>query len=334
MAILYPKKKITFLLLILVLNSITSYSQEPLISNERNQEFVKDSINKKRLYWTLGAGAVGLGGTSFILYNNWYRNFPRSRFHLKNDGQNWLQMDKIGHVYWAYSQTTLAAKGFMWMGIREKEAMIYGALSALLFQGAIEVMDGHSTNWGFSFYDLGANLIGTSMFIVQGRLLNDQVVKMKYSYSAENYSQYTSSEVNREIINSRVNTIYGTGFSTRFLKDYNGQTYWLSLGLESLMNEKSWLPDWLNLALGYGATNLLGARDNNWQESSRLVSDSLLKNQRTRQFYLSLDMDLSKIETDSSFLRSLLDALNILKIPFSALEINTNGEIKFHLIQF
>jgi hypothetical protein len=47
------------------------------------------------------------------------------------------------------------------------------------------------------------------------------------------------------------------------LKDYNGQTYWLSVNLHSFY-KGSKIPKWLNLAIGYGANGMLtGNGENN-----------------------------------------------------------------------
>ena len=53
-----------------------------------------------------------------------------------------------------------------------------------------------------------------------------------------------------------------------------------------------------------------------------------------RQFYLSLDADMSKIETKSSFLKTFFSIVNFIKIPAPTLEFNTKNGIKFHYLHF
>ena len=53
-----------------------------------------------------------------------------------------------------------------------------------------------------------------------------------------------------------------------------------------------------------------------------------------RQFYLSLDLDLTKIETKSKLLQSIFSVVNFIKVPSPTLEINTKGNIKFHYMFF
>lgn len=50
---------------------------------------------------------------------------------------------------------------------------------------------------------------------------------------------------------------------------------------------------------------------------------------RYRQFYFSLDADLTRIKTKSKVLKSLFSIINIIKIPFPNLELSEN-KIKFN----
>ena len=49
----------------------------------------------------------------------------------------------------------------------------------------------------------------------------------------------------------------------RMLKDYNGQTYWLSANLKSFFQGSN-IPAWLNVAVGYGADGMFGGFENKW----------------------------------------------------------------------
>jgi len=53
-----------------------------------------------------------------------------------------------------------------------------------------------------------------------------------------------------------------------------------------------------------------------------------------RQFYISFDLDLTKIETKSKFLKTLFTAINFIKIPAPAIEFTSNGKIKGHWIYY
>jgi hypothetical protein len=56
--------------------------------------------------------------------------------------------------------------------------------------------------------------------------------------------------------------------------------------------------------------------------------------ERYRQFFLSLDVDWTKIPTRSLFLEILFKGLNIIKVPFPAVQFNTKREIVGHWLYF
>ena len=75
--------------------------------------------------------------------------------------------------------------------------------------------------------------------------------------------------------------------------------------------------------MGYGADGMLSG--------SRVIDNQVLTtNHRMRQYYLSFDVNLNAIRTNSKFLRAVLDVFNMVKIPFPTLEINKNKCV-FHL---
>ena len=69
-------------------------------------------------------------------------------------------------------------------------------------------------------------------------------------------------------IKERIADLYGTNFFETFIKDYNGQTTWASFNIKAFMSPeqkaKSPIPDWLNIAVGYGGDNMFGGFANEW----------------------------------------------------------------------
>lgn len=106
-------------------------------------------------------------------------------------------------------------------------------------------------------------------------------------------------------------------------KDYNGQSYWLSANLKSFT---SWefLPDWLNLAVGYSAAGLLGGSDNPEFHNGTWLP----RFERQRQFYLSPDIDFTKIPTKHKGVKVLFKLLNTVKLPAPAMRLQ-DGSIRF-----
>ncbi|WP_296383728.1 DUF2279 domain-containing protein [Winogradskyella sp.] len=241
----------------------------------------------------------------------WYADYPRSNFKTINDSEEWLQMDKLGHVFSSYQLGSLGTNTLNWAGVSEKDQLLYGSTLGLGFLTAVEIMDGFSEEWGFSWTDMAANAAGTGLYVGQELLWDEQRILFKYSFHRTHFAQQRPDKL-------------GNGFSEEFLKDYNGQTYWLSANIKSFLKTEG-IPNWLNIAFGYGADGMLTGESN----------DLLFLNQnRTRQYYLSLDIDLRRIKTNSRLLKSVFSVLNVIKVPFPTLEFNNNGRIKLHYIYF
>ena len=147
--------------------------------------------------------------------------------------------------------------------------------------------------------------------IGQELIWNEQRITVKYSFHQTSYSKQRP-------------TTLGENYIQQALKDYNGQTYWLSANIWSF-NRKSSFPKWLNIAVGVGAEGMLYGKTS--------VSNPILQDPY-RQFYLSLDLDLRKINTNSEFLKFIFSVINFIKIPAPTLEINTKGGIKLHYMYF
>ena len=77
---------------------------------------------------------------------------------------------------------------------------------------------------------------------------------------------------------------------------------------------------------------MLGGFENKWEENGETVDRSDIP--RVRQFYLSADIDLTRIKTKSALLKTVFSLVNIIKVPAPALEVNTDGQVKFHPIYF
>ena len=68
--------------------------------------------------------------------------------------------------------------------------------------------------------------------------------------------------------------------------------------------------------------------------NSLIVNDVLIVQNRSIQFYLSLDLDLTKIETKSHTLKTIFSIFNAIKIPFPTLEFTHKNGVKFHSVYF
>ena len=243
----------------------------------------------------------------------WYADYPQSKFHTLNDNDEWLQMDKLGHVFSSYQIGRVGANVLKWSGESHKNQLIYGSTLGLAFLTTVEVFDGFSEEWGFSWGDMIANVSGTGLFVGQELLWKEQRINLKYSFHQTNYAPLRPDKL-------------GNGLFEELLKDYNGQTYWLSFNIHSFFNDSN-IPKWLNVAFGYGAEGMLTGK-------SESVNNLIISTERRRQYYLSFDVDLTRIETKSHFLKSVFDVLNVIKVPFPTLELDSKNGLKTHFIYF
>lgn len=295
-----------------------------------------DSFHRQRFYTALGISSATYAGFSVGLYHAWYKNYQGGGFRLFNDWGEWRHMDKIGHVYTAYFQSVLCYNGARWTGLNKKNSMLTGLICGGLFQTTIEVMDGFSEKWGFSVPDIAANFTGLGIFAAQQYWWDEQRIYLKVSSIPVSYSRTEITSVDGTETSSlyeRSRDLYGNSFAERYLKDYNAQTYWMSVNLHSFLPEGNRWPKWLNLALGYGAENMYGGYKNTWEgDFSRYELDAD-KYPRYSQFYLGFDLDFQKIRTRNRAVNTLLTMFNVFKVPSPALEINTLGQIKFHVFR-
>lgn len=273
-----------------------------------------DSLNKKRQNSVFVSEAVLASGALIGLNQLWYADYPKSDFHFINDNAEWMQMDKLGHLYSCYHVGRFGAEALNWSGASKKNQLIYGASLGFVFMTAVEVMDGFSAEWGASMGDVIANATGTALYVSQELIWKEQRIIPKFSYHKTEYSDYRPD-------------LLGSNTQEQILKDYNGQTYWFSANLHSFA-KKYKIPKWLNVALGYGAEGLIG--ENN--EKNSIIFP--IKPEKYRQFYLSLDLNLEKINTKSHFLKTVFSVLNTVKIPAPTLEYSAHGKFKFYAFYF
>ncbi len=304
--------RVFFLLTILLcLNSI-GYSQ---ITKEINKD--STTVNRNRLKAVILTESTVYLGSMTALYFAWYSNYPMSPFHFFNDTKEWLQMDKCGHTLTSYHIGKIGYEALKWSGVKENQAVWYGGGLGSAYLLIVELNDGFSKEWGFSPGDFTANTIGSALFIGQQLTWKEQRVALKFSAHTTSFAQY------------RPNTL-GSNLPERLLKDYNGQTYWLSANIYSFLPKSSRFPKWLNLAIGYGADGMTGANENPYSVNGKNTPSF----QRYRQYYLSLDVDLTKIHTKSKTLEMLFIVIGFIKFPMPALELNSKDGLKFHGIYF
>jgi len=290
--------RLFYVFLILLFNNnlfSTNFSINPKEKNKKLNQLI---------FYEVGTYSLGLVAMNEL----WYKNYPKSNFHFINDNSSWLQMDKMGHIATSYYSGVNGIKLYRWAGIDDKKAIWIGGLRGTFYNSIIEILDGFSENWGASMGDFASNSFGSFIAISQELYWKEQRILIKYSYSRSDLS-YQNSE------------LFGDNFFQRTFKDYNGQTYWISMNINSIFRvDNSQFPDWLNLALGHSAKGMTSP--NNTTNDGRY-----------RQFFLSFDIDLMRIKSKNKILNVLSNVFGYIKIPFPTIEY-TNNQFTLHPIYF
>lgn len=277
-----------------------------------------DTCNPHRVklvaYTTACVYVGGMAG----LYQIWYKDYDLIHFHFFDDYDEWFQYDKMGHVGSSYYLSRWGMGLYRWTGMSRKNSIWIGGTVGLGFMTTIEIFDGFSAEWGFSVSDVASNMLGTAMAISQQLLWDEQRVTFKYSFLPSDYAQYRPD-------------LFGKSFPEKVVKDYNGQTVWISANIKSFISkQESKFPAWLNIAGGYGIEGLTGAHFNPESYNGKPVPSS----ERFRQFYIAPDIDFSKIKTRKKGLKFLFSVLGFIKVPAPTVEINRFDKIKLHALYF
>lgn len=274
------------------------------LGQKRNQDSILTNRFIVSNVLTTGFWAGSLAG----LQVTWYKNAQTNNFQTFNDASNWMQMDKAGHIYTTIKLSQLTSDWYKWSGVKTNKAILYGSIIGFGYQTTIELFDGFSKNWGFSWSDMGANFLGASSYYLQEKYWGEQKIISKFSYHPTSYAA-----IRPEVL--------GHSSQERLLKDYNGQTYWLSFSPGHFQRLKS-IPKWICVSIGYSIDQkLVGDQD------------AYLTYNARREFLFSLDIDFTQFKPKRKWIGILLKQLNYVKIPFPTLNYSA-GKLNFYGLYF
>ncbi len=306
-----------FLILVLTFSTIKANNQADSTLQGQKQAChreIKVYSGITIFYSTLGYG----------LYTAWYKDYSTGHFHFFNDNQEWLKMDKMGHSFSCYSEAVNGMNLMDYVGLSKNKAMWIGSFIGLGMQTIVEIMDGYSNKWGFSWGDMGADVVGTSLALSQRYFWDEQRIKLCYSF-------HTSG------LRSLRPAVLGANNLTGILKDYNGQTAWLSANIRKFARHSKF-PPWLNVAVGYGAYNMVTGNPND--QAFFLDSKGKLHDpshyQRYPIIYVAPDICLQEIPFIKKHRTLFIIArfLAPLKVPLPTLQYDNNHGLKFHAFYF
>lgn len=281
-----------------------------------------DTFDRQRFRLSAGAAAGIYAGFSVGLWQAWYKGYELEGFHTFDDRGEWIGMDKLGHSYTAYHYARWAHQGLQWSGVRPTRAVGLAVGVSTVLQSTVEVMDGFSSEWGFSWSDVAMNALGAGGFAGQELLWGEQRVNVKMSSWRVDHSTAPLLPVSESgtatSLAERAAELYGTTPWQRFIKDYNAQTLWLTANPDLLLGRDEPRLPWLNLAFGYSVDNVYGAQGNTWRANGQRYRPGDLA-PRQREYVLSLDIDFERIPTRSPALKTLLHLVNHFKVPAPAI---------------
>lgn len=248
----------------------------------------------------------------------WYNTY--TGFHFFDDLFEWEYMDKLGHFFASFHLGLFFYKVFgdpenLNPSFRKKWLCFSGFVLLL----PIEILDGFSLNYGASPADLLANGLG-GLFCychIAYKVLSDTLPKFSFHPSGLSFMRPE---------------LLGSNIFQEVVKDYNGQTYWLSLDVNKIFNTKV-LPNWLMLTIGYGAEGLLGGHDNVWETKQGETKDYSTVI-RANRLFISVDINANYLREKNKLMNYLFAPFVLLKLPAPALEINFERGIVFHPIYF
>lgn len=267
----------------------------------------KDSVNHKRLTTVILSAGVVYTGTMIGLNSVWYSQYDKQSFRFFNDWPEWNQMDKFGHFYSSFQLASIGSHALRWSGVSKKKSDIAGTISSFAIMSSIEILDGYSSGYGASASDLAVNAIGAGFYLGQNLIWKEIRFYPKYSFHRSEYASQRPEAL-------------GNGLLEEIIKDYNGQTIWLSMDVDKFIR----FPKWLNVAVGYGAESMLYARD------AQNIEQGIYP---YRQIYLGLDFDLTAIKSRSKVVNTLIFFANMIKLPAPAIEFS-QGKVKAYAFYY
>ena len=256
---------------------------------------------------TIG-GTVVYGATLAGLSHLWYSDSESQSFRFFNDNTEWNQVDKVGHFFSSFYFSYGTSRALQWCNVPPKKSDLIGSLVGFGVMLPIEILDGFSDAYGASTGDLIANAAGSAFYLGQTALWDEVRIYPKFSFHQTEYAGLRPD-------------LLGEDFTSELLKDYNGQTFWLSVDMDKFIK----FPAWLNLAAGYGAEGMVYARDHQNIEKGYPKP--------YRQLYLSIDFDLRAIKSRSKVVNTLIFFASMIKIPAPTLEFSNRG-VKFRPLYF
>lgn len=246
---------------------------------------------------TAGVSAVRLGivggvTTGAFIYGHilqselWWKG-EKSAFHFdwEHDWNYALGADKLGHFFFPYFMSDVYQRAFLWSGMDTASGLWLASGLALSYETYVEIRDGFSKEWGFSWGDFAADALGAAFPVAR-----------HYIPALKPYSMKISFFPSRKFRDGQYSVIFD---------DYESTFHWLSVDMHLLLQQNGWdgWPPWLNLAVGHGVGQLDFAGGG------------------THQLYLSLDWNLHGVPVAGWWWDTIAWVFGYYRLPAPAVRI-------------
>lgn len=245
------------------------------------------SIRPVRLAIVGGLTVAGFVVGHVLLTDLWWKGEP-SRFHFNwhDDWRYALGADKVGHAVTPYIGTDIYRQGLEWTGMSRRVSLWWAGGLASAYTTYVEIRDGFSAEWGFSWGDFAANHIGIGWRV------------------AEEYEPWLTNI--RFKISYWPSRAFRSGGYGSIVDDYESTYHWGSLNVDALLPDawRNWWPDFVNIAVGHSVKGI-AAYDGSGEH----------------ELYLSLDWNTEGLPGDGTFWNWLKRTLNYYHLPAPAVRI-------------
>ena len=277
-------------------------------------------LHLSRLAALLGGGAA-VHYVGFEYFDRaWYQGQKTSSIRWIHDwsGDTYLNLDKGGHFMGGVFLSRGLSGVYRWTGFGDRSAALLGTLTSWGALLEIEMRDAYFREWGFSVPDFAANTLGAAVPLLHALVPASRAVGFKISYWP---SKLYTERGQRSRDPVRPHTDY-------LIDDYEGMTFWMTLAVDDLLwggAKEAW-PDYLGLALGYGATGLHGS---NVKSKGRFKEYKDLPDARP-EIFVALDYDARYLPGHGELWSSFKTQLNWIHFPAPAVRIYP--DFRFYLL--
>ena len=235
-------------------------------------------------------GGLSVGGFilgHFVLGNLWWKG-EKSEFHFtwQDDWVYALGADKFGHFYTPYVGTDLYRQGLEWTGLSRTSSLWWAAGLASGYTIYVEIRDGFSEEWGFSWGDFIANSLGVGWRVAEYYEPWLENVRWKISYDASD--------------------AFKEGAYSTIVDDYESTYHWASLNVNDMLPAqwRSLWPDWINIGLGHSVKDVRAHDGTGYHE-----------------LYIGLDWNTEGLPGEGSFWDWLKRTINYYHLPAPTVRI-------------